>query len=844
MLTNDKTKAIANGYARRGWRVVPIYGIVNGICECPKGAACRTAGKHPRIKDWETACSSDEAKVSQWLTRWPASNIGIAFGAGVIDIELDTKNGKNGPATIAELEKRLGKLPQTYSWLSGGGGLHRVYKVNVPIRGGIEALGNGVDVLSDGRQAVAPPSLHMSGKRYARHGAVDHPVALPEAWVAELRMRDSALSGGDSVEFDPLDRDPTATTEEAEALLAVVPADDYDVWLKVGMALKHQWAETAREDEAMAVWSRWASKSDKYVEGEADERWAGFTGGSGGWVTFGSIRWLSKEHGGKTKIAQVKPPEEVVADSQRAKKVVMGAINASVGMHELRDAARRARSVELTADDQDDVVRCLRKRAKALEEPMNKAEADALVAFDRRGWFLERAKALSWGETLYLQVGAKPAILEMADVMVEHSRESFNSAYGYRLVAGTVAATGGKADPLAEPWMVACNLTQDDGAPLVPRVHGWGYKPGTGRVFTGPTADLLANSWQAWDRGTSDMLWTDEEAADVALWQQHLTWMLGAKNAAVLTQFLAWPVQHPEQRVRWCYTVLGPEGNGKSMVMHCLMRSVLGQRNVSTVGPSDLATPQYNGWSNAGVMGCIDELHVDADTSKEFAVVNALKPALTDDVLRVSDKYRKAIVVDNVTTWYATSNFMVPFRMQGDTGRRWFFARCVHNDVKGIAASLGGANERKAYFTRLAVAARRSSAALRGWLMRVPLEGFDPQHSPVCGHMDAMLEASADPIVCMIRTALETPTQHVNEDVIGIKMLISKLAAASMSDRITDRVVAKKLLDLGYRIAVRNEDPWRATVRSQDTRTTWYVLSGEEGGAERVRRVVADFMLK
>jgi hypothetical protein len=842
MIATPSTKASALSYAAKGWRIIPIYGIQNGVCECPKGAQCRAPGKHPRLKEWETICTTDVERVTGWFNRWPKSNVGIAFGQGIIDIELDTKGGKNGPATLEALEKRLGKLPTTYTWRSGGGGLHRVFRTKATLRGGIEALGDGVDVLSDGRQAVAPPSRHASGKHYVIVQDVP-PALLPDAWVNELRSRDASLAGGDASGFDLLDRDPTATIEEAEALLAVVPADDYSLWLKIGMALKHQWTDTDKEEAARDVWARWASKSDKYDADETDARWAGFNGGSAGWVTFGSIRWASKEYGGKSRILRERPPEDVVEDSQRVKKVLYGAMNAATNMIELREAAKGARAVELTRDDHDDVVRVLRKRAKAFDEPINKQEAEALVAYDRRGWFLERAKTLAWGDTLYLQLGAKAAILEHADIMVEHGRESFNSAYGYRLAAGTTSAAGGKVDPLAEPWTVACNLTQDDGAPLLPRVHGWGYKPGAGRVFTGPTADLLANSWHAWDKGTAPMLWSDQEADDVEAWRSHLKWMLGPSSAATLEQFLAWTVQNPQQRVRWCFTVLGPEGNGKSLVMHCLMKAVVGQKNVSVVGPADLATPQYNAWSNAGAVGCIDELHVDSDTSKEFAVVNALKPALTDDVLRVSDKYRKAVVVDNVTSWYATSNFMVPFRLQGDTGRRWFFARCVHNNVKAISDSLGGPLARREYFTRLATAARRSSAALRGWLSSVSLVGFDPQHAPVCSHMDAMLEASADPVTLLIRRTLENPTNLVNLEVIGMKPLLERLAAAEMSERITERVVAKKLLDAGYRIALRNEDPWRSKARTAGLRTTWYVATGEEGGAQRVRDLVFAFSL-
>jgi hypothetical protein len=846
-MTDSPLSTAALSYAHRGWRVVPLHSVTRGVCSCKKAGACPSAGKHPRINNWETMASADADAIREWWRRWPNANVGVAFGEGLIDIELDTKGGKRGPETLKALEKRLGALPPTHTWRSGGGGLHRLFTVSVPVRTGVEALGSGVDVLGEGRQAVAPPSLHASGKRYVVVNDVE-PVPLPAAWVEELAMATDAEASG----IDLLDRDHTATVAEAEALLAHVPADSYDVWLKVGMALRHQWQDTDHEQDALALWDRWSSKSPKYVGGDCDSRWTGFNNTG---VAFATVRWLSKEHGGTSRVYETKAPEVVRAESKTAAKTLAKKIELAETLADAREAAREARGVELTADDAAEVCAALRKKAKLAGEPMSKAEAESCIAYDRRAWFLTKARALNWQDTLYFQTGAKAAILEVSDGVTAHGRDSFNGAFGHRMTSGlaTVAGVGGKAKAVDEPWDVAVNLVDEDGAALLPRVVGWGYKPGAGRVFQSAGAvGLLANTWAPWGVGDPDMLWTEQEEADVNLWRNHFAWLIGEEDAKVLVQFLAWVVQRPNRRIRWCFTLIGPEGCGKSMIAHELMRAVVGPRNLSIVGPADLASPQYNGWANAGAFGCIDELHVDADSQREFAVVNALKPALTDNVLRVSDKYRAGITVDNATTWMATTNFVVPFRLSGDASRRWFFARSNMNTLAQVREALGGEVRRAAYFSALAKAAQRSSSALRGWLSSVSLDGFDANHAPSCGHMQLMQDTSADPVNGLIRRAIEEGTEYVNDKVVGVRFLLDRLAALQMEEgatdqRVTVRSVSRKLAEMGYRLACTNEDPWRkfGAERDQNRRTSWYVSQpiGNVGGTTTVRDLVAGGLL-
>lgn len=161
------TENAALGYAARGWKLVPLYGVVEpGVCTCWKGRDCGTPGKHPSGGTaWHLSASSDEDTVASWFMHGGPVNIGLLLGpgSGVVDVELD------GPEAIEAWNSLdLGEIwTPTYK---AGRGPHRLFRwddglpavqVRKPL--GIEVrIGNG----GKAAQSVLPPSTHHSGARY------------------------------------------------------------------------------------------------------------------------------------------------------------------------------------------------------------------------------------------------------------------------------------------------------------------------------------------------------------------------------------------------------------------------------------------------------------------------------------------------------------------------------------------------------------------------------------------------------------------------------------------------------------------------------------------------------
>jgi hypothetical protein len=196
-MTAHALLAAALVYAARGWRVHPLHEpIANGArCTCGDGPACKSKGKHPRVRDWTHVATTDEATIRAWWARWPTANIGIATGAdsGLVVLDVDTGDAKRGDRTLVALVRDHGPLLVTPEVTTGSGGAH-YYFAHPGGRLGNSAgkLGEGLDTRGDGGFVVAPPSTHASGSPYgwARCGVLD----------AERRRVASSAAARDFVE--------------------------------------------------------------------------------------------------------------------------------------------------------------------------------------------------------------------------------------------------------------------------------------------------------------------------------------------------------------------------------------------------------------------------------------------------------------------------------------------------------------------------------------------------------------------------------------------------------------------------------------------------------------------
>ena len=189
--------------AGMGLPVHPLHTPVGGgRCSCGR-KSCGSVGKHPRTMSGVKDASTDPGQIKKWWSMWPDANIGFATGGTsrivVLDVDCNHAAGKFGDESLTALEERHGPLPDTWLCLTGGGGLHYYFSYDGDgIKNDVEFL-PGLDVRTTGGYVVAPPSLHVSGRRYEWEGAHepwDTPIAPLPDWLRDIIIRGKEGSAG------------------------------------------------------------------------------------------------------------------------------------------------------------------------------------------------------------------------------------------------------------------------------------------------------------------------------------------------------------------------------------------------------------------------------------------------------------------------------------------------------------------------------------------------------------------------------------------------------------------------------------------------------------------------
>jgi hypothetical protein len=168
---NAAMLAAALDYAAHHWEVFPLRGKVPAIAKRIGGHGLLDATTDPAIV------------AAWWGGEYAGANIGGRVPASMFVIDVDPYHG--GLDTLAERERRHGKLPETLTDVSGrgDGGSHLFFR-RPPGKLVGARLGAGLDLRTHGNYVVLPPSIHPdTGRPYTR---IEAPVAAPPAWLVEL----------------------------------------------------------------------------------------------------------------------------------------------------------------------------------------------------------------------------------------------------------------------------------------------------------------------------------------------------------------------------------------------------------------------------------------------------------------------------------------------------------------------------------------------------------------------------------------------------------------------------------------------------------------------------------
>lgn len=221
------------------------------------------------------------------------ARIGECYGVvpplGYLVLDFDLRSGKDGLSAFAAM---YDVPPTTWTVRTPSGGAHMYYRYPAE-RGevGQHSPAPGVDVRGQHGYVLGPGS-----PGYLLLDEDDAEIADAPEWLLEALRWSSKPAVPDTfaplrvMSPDTLDAQVWADLEHA---LEFIPSDDYDVWVRVGLAL----AMTAPSERAASTWLAWSARSPKFDERSAHKKWRELSRSARGDVTHRAIFALAMEAG-------------------------------------------------------------------------------------------------------------------------------------------------------------------------------------------------------------------------------------------------------------------------------------------------------------------------------------------------------------------------------------------------------------------------------------------------------------------------------------------------------------------------------------------------------------------
>ena len=207
VIAGNPARNKALGFAKRGFPVIPVWGVEGGTCDCGR-PACESPGKHPigvLVPHGLRDATTDTDIISEWFDEHPNANYGVSTDQ-LPTIDIDPRNGGD------EAWKKLlrgGYEPHTWTVRTGGLGKHIICGGHTqPIPSC--KLARGVDLKGVGGYVVGAGSMHASGRRYYFYADClpkDTPLAPLPMWILHIAAKDNNKGPMSPADLDRLVED-------------------------------------------------------------------------------------------------------------------------------------------------------------------------------------------------------------------------------------------------------------------------------------------------------------------------------------------------------------------------------------------------------------------------------------------------------------------------------------------------------------------------------------------------------------------------------------------------------------------------------------------------------------
>lgn len=164
----------------------------------------------------------------------------------------------------------------------------------------------------------------------------------------------------------------------------------------------------------------------------------------------------------------------------------------------------------------------------------------------------------------------------------------------------------------------------------------------------------------------------------VTKWMDHFEKIGWGQYKNHILDWMAYTVQHPENKINHCLLLGGGEGIGKDFLLYPLVRAM--GRNANVINGTDL-TGQFNEYLMGTKYLHINETEL-GDHKEATMISSRLKPlaAAPPETLQINDKGVSRVSIRNIVNCSMTTNNLLPFKTEGVSRR--FFAVWSHIKIR------------------------------------------------------------------------------------------------------------------------------------------------------------------
>lgn len=705
-----------------GYRIIPI----------------RSGTKRPPFKDWEQVVATHDT-LNSWVGpegKYKASGVGILCEfTPLADIDcLDPaaadymQNYIEGriedfnfpPVRLGHAPKKglLFRAADTFTkvnshvWIDPDGDA----SLSTTQNGTPNGHWRKVEILGRGQQFVAYAIHPDTGKPYEwveageplTRRVEELPLMTPEfareivdefnryaerrGWTKKTNALEKPTT---SVAVGRIDTDDAFATDVAKTdltpldlrkrLMMVPGAEDYDLWVQIGMALWHQFDGS---QEGLDLWHDWSAQATNYDRAALDARWPDFNpeGKNRAPVTARLIIKLAAEH------------EKVVAVEK--KREIEGRIAVASSADEIEEICADIQEIEFSGLIREVIIGLVRARFKEVTNTlMPMTLARRMTAYKQK----ERPGAPDWLDGFVYLTLNKAFYHRKRRTMMD--RQAFDDAYS-RFMLTKAEVLEGKTEPDHLPSKFALNSVQ------VPVVKTIMYMPGEDDLFSVDGIRYI-NSYSDANVPKLPEKITRKGQAAVKRVLDHVEFLFAnERDRTILLDAIAFLVQNPGKRLNWAIMMQGVEGDGKSFFAG-LLAAMLGPDNVNNIR-AESAEEKYNAWSEGTQVVFFEEIKLHGHN--RYDVLNKVKTLITNALISIRKMQTDVYEVINTATYFLTTNFRDALPLDKNDSRYFILFSRWQDKAKLDAFEA----ENPTYYADL-FGAFEEAAALRKFFMDYPV---------------------------------------------------------------------------------------------------------------------------